>query len=322
LLVGLIGALGLLAYNGSITSNVSNVVKPINSSDVIQFDFPFDEGELARVKPQTISEKSACFNSLEISQDSKIRYCSMNDLDQVPQVALIGDSHSAAAFEGTAYYFAKDHNLSVVNLAGRLFSNVVNAPKGNAAERDNYLGGFEVADFLDRRKDIKNVVMVARGFFYLNWAENFSIPNREISSKEDVFVVGLRELFERFRDRNIIFVFENPTLVVDPRVCKSQRPIKSLSLYLRASEARDVCSITRKEDDVIHKQYRQMISDVLKDFPNVVAIDPRDLLCDEEKCYTTASGRVLYSDKNHLNRNGSYLQGKQISDAFHLFKSD
>ena len=322
LLVGLIGALGLLAYNGSITSSVSNAVKSIDSSDVIQFDFPFADSELSRVKPQEISEKEACFSSLEIPKDSKIRYCSLNDFDKFPQVALIGDSHSAAAFEGTSYYFSKDHNLSVVNLAGRLFSNVVNAPKGSESERNVYLGGFEVADYLDRRKDIKNIVMVARGFFYLNWAENFSIPNRNISSKEDVFVVGIRELLERFADRNIIFVFENPTLMLDPRVCKSQRPIKPLSLYLRGSEARDVCSITREEDDAIHKRYIQKVSDVLRDFPNVVAVDPRDLLCDEENCYTSASGRVLYSDKNHLNRNGSYLQGKQISDTFRSFKND
>ena len=322
LLVGSMGALGLLAYKGSITSNVSNIVTSTDSSDVIQFDFPFAESELSRVKPQAISEKNACFASLEIQKDSKIRYCSLSDLDETPQVALIGDSHSAAAFEGTSYYFNKDHNLSVVNLAGRLFSNVVNAPKGNEFERNVYLGGFEVADYLYRRKDIKNIVMVARGFFYLNWAENFSIPNSEISSKEEVFVVGIRELLERFRDRNIIFVFENPTLMGDPRACKSHRPIKPLFQYLKASEARDVCSITREEDDVIHKRYIQTVSDVLKDFPNVVAIDPRDLLCDEEKCYAKASGRVLYSDNSHVNRNGSYLQGKQISDAFHLFKDD
>lgn len=129
-------------------------------------------------------------------------------------------------------------------------------------------------------------------------------------------------MFERFRDRNIIFVFDNPTLVVYPRICESQRSIKPLSLYLSAPEARDVCSVTREQDDVIHKRYIQKVSDVLKNFPNVVAIDPHDLLCEEENCYATASGRVLYSDINHLKRNRSYLQGKQISDAFHLFKVD
>jgi len=324
-LVGFIGILGLLAYNGNIKSNVTSVVKSIDSNpsaDVVQFEFPFVESELSRVEPQLISEKNACFDSLEIPYGSKIRYCALNDFDQVPQVALIGDSHSARAFEGTAYYLKKDHNLSVVNLAGRLFSNVVNAPKGNAFERDVYLGGFEVADYLDRRKDIKNIVMVARGFFYLSWAENFSIPNREFYSKEDVFLVGVRELLERFKDRNIIFVYENPTLLADPRSC-SNRPIKPFSLYLKAEKLRVTCSaITREEDDVVHKRYIETVSNVLKEFPNVVAVDPRDFLCDAEKCYATASGRVFYSDRKHLSRNGSYLQGKQISDAFKLFKSD
>lgn len=135
-------------------------------------------------------------------------------------------------------------------------------------------------------------------------------------------MVGVRELLERFRDRNVIFVFENPTLEIHPRACKSQRPIKPLSLYLKKSEFRDPCIITREEDDVIHKRYIDKVSDVLKEFQNVITVDIRDLLCDAQKCYTTASGRVLYSDRNHLNINGSYLQGKKISDAFNLFKDD
>ena len=325
-LVLFLGILGLLVNFGLIRSNVSNISDISNSSSIsggIKFDFPFAEEELIRLTRQPPSEKKSCLDFLGISHESKIRFCQIKDLNRVPDVALIGDSHSAIAFEGTSYYLTKDHSLSVINLAGRLFSNVIAEPKSSEYERNVYLGGFEVADYLDEHKDIKNIIMISRGFFYLNWAENFSIPNREFSSKEDVFIEGLRGLLERFKDRNIIFVLENPTLNFDPRSCNSNRPIKTISYYLSSADTeRERCSISRAEDDLIHLDYIQKVSELLNKYSNVIVLDPRDFLCDQIRCYAMFDQRVVYSDVNHLNKSGSYLQGKQISDAFKRFKSE
>ena len=320
MLVGLMGVLGLLTYNGSIKANLTSVVKSVESTEVIQFDFPFAESELEEIEQwwEDIEARNACFSSLEISKDSKIRYCSLSDLDQVPQVALIGDSHSAAAFEGTSYYFNKDHNLSVVNLGGRLFGNVINHPKGSSPEIDTYKGGFEIADYLEQRKSIKTIVMVSRGYSYFSEDHIFSIPEKpQLLERKDVFAEGLRDLLKRFLDRNIIFVLENPTLQFDPLSCDSNRPIKPISSFFYG----DRCGILKTYDDSIHLEYIQLVREILFDFPNVILVDPRDFLCDRNKCYSKISGRNLYRDLNHLNRNGSFVQGKQISDSFNRFKN-
>lgn len=324
-LFSFIGCLGVLGFAIS-----SGMVKPYSSfleesglsegRATLPFDFPVSDGFSGRPEAQERSERDRCFDLLGISQESKIRYCQVGDVSRSPQVALIGDSHSAAAFEGVSYYFGRDHDLSVVNLAGRLFSNVVNAPEGDDRERDVYLGGFEVAEYLDAHKDIETIIMVSRGFFYLDWAENFSIPGRDIESKEAVYIEGIRDLLDRFSDRNVIFVLENPTLNFDPRSCASRRPLKPFSFYLDAGlGGAERCSVSRIEDGRLHSLYIQMVSQLLEQYPNVVVVDPRDVLCDAEACFSEIGGRVVYSDRSHLNRNGSYVQGRQISEAYNAF---
>lgn len=266
---------------------------------------------LAEVMPTPITEKNDCFKRLGIPLESKIRYCRISSTTHMPTVALIGDSHSSAIFEGTSYYLKKDHNLTTVNLAGRLFSNVVNAPKGNDFEKGVYLGGGEVADYVASSEKLSTVIMVARGFFYLNWAENFRISTKpEITNKEDVFIEGLKDLLDRMVDKKIIFVLENPTLNFDPRNCGPQRPLNLLSKN---------CSITRDVDDSIHKSYIEKTTALLRRYKNVFIVDSRDVLCDYANCYASKGGVVLYGDRNHLNPSGGLIQGKQISEAFNAF---
>jgi len=298
--ISLIGLLGLLVSKEQIKSYLATF-------------FP-NQQMLADILPTPINEKRICFERLGISEDSKIRYCRISSKDDFPSVALIGDSHSSVAFEGTSYYLKKEHNVTTLNLAGRLFSNVVNAPKGNEFEENNYLGGFEVADFIAKNERISTVVMVARGFFYINWAENLHIPSKpHITDKKDVFIEGLRDLLDRLSNKKIIFVLENPTLTFDPRNCGPQRLINLFSKN---------CSISRNEDDAIHKEYITRTKELMQSYKNVVLVNPRDELCDDEKCYASKGGRVLYGDYNHLNPSGSFIQGKQISDAFHFIKDD
>ena len=295
LVVGLVctGLLGVAASKGKIETYSASV-------------FP-NQQMVAGILPTPLKEKKQCFKRLGISIESKIRYCKISSVVESPTVALIGDSHSSAAFQGVSLYLKKDHNLTTVNLAGRLFSNVVNAPKGNEFEKNVYLGGFEVADYVASSKELSTVIMVARGFFYLNWAENFSIPSKPyLTNKEDVFIEGLKDLLDRMSNKKVIFVLENPTLNFSPRNCGKQRPINLLSKN---------CSITREADDAVHKVYIAKTVELLKKYDNVVIVDPREVLCDSSNCFASKGGRVLYGDRNHLNPSGSYIQGKQISEA-------
>lgn len=295
--MSIVGLLAFLVANGRIDSHSTA-------------QFP-DEELLSDVLPTTREMKKACLRRLGISTDSKIRYCRISSETASPTVVLIGDSHSSVAFRGTSYYLEKDYGLTTLNLAGRLFSNVVNAPRGNKIEEQVYLGGFEVADYVASTDSLSTVIMISRGFFYLDWAENFHIPSKpNLTDKQDVYIEGLKGLLDRMREKNVVFVLENPTLDFDPRNCGQQRPINFMSKN---------CSISREFDDSIHRSYIEKTKRLLSNYQNVVVVDPRDVLCDEGKCYASKGGRVLYRDRNHLNPHGSFIQGKQISEAIRVF---
>lgn len=283
------------------------LLKPLSYYYYDQSLYPTNQ-TFSEILPTPEHNKLKCFDRLGISKSSNIRYCAISDKKANPTVALIGDSHSAAVFRGASYYLKKKYDLTVVNLAGRLFSNVINSPKGNIEEELNYLGGFEVADYLAKTKSITTIIMVSRGYFYLNWAENFSIPNKPyLTSKEDIFLEGIKDLVERFKDKQIIFVLENPTLSFPPSNCKKQRPIR---LY------EDKCYISRDEDEMLHGQYIMKTTKLLSNYRNVKVVDPRDDLCDDRYCYAIKEGKLLYSDRNHMNLHGSFVQGKTIANAF------
>ena len=299
-------------------------LKPVTFSETLNeqsgyiggptFEYPFKNVSIKRPSPQSFADKKSCFDSLGISYDSKIRFCQLSNPETKPTAAIIGDSHSAKAYSGAAYYLEKNHGVTLVNIAGRLFGNVIAAPKNNSFELGVSLGGFEVAQYIEEHPTIHTIIMVSRGFWYLDWADEFYIPGRNLESKEEVFLYGIRDLFERFSDRRIIFVLEVPALNFDPRQCLD-RYIPSLLLSHPKNHQRDDCSVSRARDLEQNQRYFQQISEIVKDYPNVHLIDPRDSICDQTRCYAQVSGRVIYADDNHLNKNGSFILGKQISDV-------
>ena len=296
----IVGFIGVLIYEQKIKSYSA--------------EFYPSQRTLPDIIPTSIDKKNDCFSRLGIPLDSRIRYCQISSTNGTPTVALIGDSHSASAFTGTSYYLKKEHNLTVVNLAGRLFSNVINYPKGDEFEKNVYLGGIEVADYVASSKNLTTVIMISRGFWYLNWAENFHIPDKiHITDKEEIFIEGLKDLLEKFHDKKIIFVLENPTLPFDPTNCGYQR---LLNLFAQK------CSVSREIDAKIHGAYIRKTTDLLAEYENVTLVDPRDVFCDKIECHASKHGQILYGDRHHLNRFGSLIQGKQISQAFDIDKSN
>lgn len=299
-----------------------SALKPVTFSETLNeqsgyiggptFEYPFKNVSIKRPSPQSFADKKGCFDALGIPFDSNIRFCQLPVSENKPTAAVIGDSHSAKAYAGLAYYLERDHGITLVNLAGRLFGNVIAAPQSNFFEMKVSLGGFEVAQYIEDHPTIKTIIMVSRGFWYLDWADEFYIPGQDIENKEDVFLTGIRDLFDRFPDRKIIFVLEVPTLNFDPRQCLD-RYLPSLLLSHPKTNQRNDCSVSKARDLRQNQRYSQRISELAKDYTNVHLLDPRDTLCDETRCYVQVSGRVIYADDNHLNKNGSFVLGKQIS---------
>jgi hypothetical protein len=55
-----------------------------------------------------------------------------------------------------------------------------------------------------------------------------------------------------------------------------------------------------------------IFSDVSKTHPKVTIIDPNSYLCDNNHCWATFSGLMLYRDFNHLSISGSKYIGTKL----------
>ncbi|MET3106067.1 peptidoglycan/LPS O-acetylase OafA/YrhL [Oxalobacteraceae bacterium GrIS 2.11] len=234
-----------------------------------------------------------------------IRFCRLSGgLD--PHIAIIGDSLGASMFQALSDNLAAQRT-GLLMIGGRLFVNVGTYPDVDPGEINVYKGGIEATNFVANNKSIKTVLMFTRGSFFMNGNWNFFlIDNPEIKDRKKVFEIGLRETLNVLvkNQKRIIFVLEFPEMNFDPLTCSNERPFRLFSTAKSVN-----CSILKKDFDLRQKVYRDVVSAVLADYPQVTVFDPSSSLCDKQYCYAKIGEEVLYGDPSHL----SYAGAKRIS---------
>lgn len=252
----------------------------------------------------------SCLQKIGIIIPSNIRYCAGSLKRDAENIAVIGDSHAAAAFPGISSYNEKELNgeYGSILLAGRPFANVVAYPSGNEWERKVSEGGAEVVEFVAHNDDISTIVIVARGYFYLDWATNFFVKSAPgVFSGKEIYNRGMIHLFESFQSKRVILVLENPTLPFKPvKSCGKVRPFALIE-----NQFFD-CSFDKSIYLEEHSAYRSEMKKLAQLYENVVLFDPAETFCSVNVCRGAKSGVVLYSDRNHLNLAGSLLQGVKL----------
>ena len=74
----------------------------------------------------------------------------------------------------------------------------------------------------------------------------------------------------------------------------------------------DLCRMNRQDFDRDAKLYRDLVLNVLKDYPNVKVFDTAKELCDENYCYAKKDEKMLYRDAVHLSLYGSDLIAQSL----------
>jgi peptidoglycan/LPS O-acetylase OafA/YrhL len=249
-----------------------------------------------------------CLNSYGLS-NLYIRYCRLSFSVVKPRIALIGDSHAASLFSELSKVLIKN-NEGLLMMGGRLFIDVATYPDGSEFEVNVYKGGIVATNFIANEKSIDTVIMVSRGPFYIydNW--NFYLLNdKKITNKIEVFEIGMRNTLDLMMAKNkkVLFLIDNPELGFDPNKCQDFRPLSTKRSF--------DCSISRSAYDKRHKEYRQLVLRVLKDYPSVVIFDQAAYLCDEFTCRFKNGSSVLYGDNDHLSVAGSKFMASHLMDV-------
>lgn len=183
-------------------------------------------------------------------------------------------------------------------------------------------------DYLEKDKDIGTVVLASMGPVYMS-GETFHgmglrrvdglqmalNNNLSVTDRWVMYETALRDSLLRLQVNNkkVIFVVDVPEIGLDPKSCflnekaigvDSSPPIRRQHL--------SNCTVSRADYNNRVGRYKEIISRVINDFPNVTLFDPTGLFCNEEFCDVIKDNKVLYSDSDHLSSEGSEYIAKYL----------
>lgn len=130
----------------------------------------------------------------------------------------------------------------------------------------------------------------------------------EITDRWKIYELGMKETLKRLLKKNkkIIFVIDVPELGFHPKQC-FDRPIR-----LKKGALREPCAVSRLAYEVRAGKYRNLVQNILLEFPQVKVLDSAKILCDTEWCWAKKDGQFLYRDPDHLSYFGAVLIGRVL----------
>jgi peptidoglycan/LPS O-acetylase OafA/YrhL len=265
-----------------------------------------NQKQLQRLTEDDAEGHQKCLDKYQITRF--VRYC--NVTGKHPTIALIGDSHARAMYDGMSLLLANTED-GVLNIGGRLLQNVIAYPKGNEFELKVSQGGHFAAQFVADEPSIKTVVLLSGERPATKEADESTvyqlIDHPEITDRKKVWEIGLRTTLDGLTraGKNVIFMIDYPEVDFDPKICLENRPIKITRQTKR-------CAISRASFDAEDRKSREMILAVLQDYPTVKVFDSAAYLCDKDWCMAKQEGKVLYRDEVHLSVAGSLLLAKEL----------
>jgi hypothetical protein len=192
-------------------------------------------------------------------------------------------------------------------MGGLPFLDVATYPSGSESEIEIYKGGIKATAFVAQEKSINTVVMASRGPFYLKDHWNFYlVSDQSIIDRKKVWEIGMRKTLDAFvsSKKQVIFLLDNPEINFDPRIC--------LNRPLRILKKEEACTVPRSIFEARNKEYRDLVTSVLKDYPTVKLFDVAEYFCDNTSCKARIDGKILYGDYDHLSYDGAKLVSKGL----------
>ena len=233
------------------------------------------------------------------SQDNA---CSLAiESEQKTNVVLLGDSHAGHLEYGLLKYF-KNFSVFPVSCQAPLygFKNAITKDEiGKMRELGSDIKDKEMIKSFEDRNIQVMVLGHHPGCSYGSMIDKFD-PNTNKLPVIEQYKVGLVRTLDMAKKygKKVLFVLDNPSLPFEPNSCRP-RPFSFNNRN---------CSFDRKFYDVnvIYKTYNNAVRNVVKQYENIAAIiDLSTLFCDENNCYGSIDGSVLYRDTTHLNEKGS-----------------
>lgn len=107
-------------------------------------------------------------------------------------------------------------------------------------------------------------------------------------------------------NKKVVVLLQVPSFPYEPKEC--------LKRYIAIKKVEPMtCKIDRNSVAAASNAYLASIERLQKKFPKVIFFSPDKFLCNEISCSALIDDKIIYSDRNHLNRFGSVYFGDKFS---------
>lgn len=306
IVIGLIMSLSLIGFIGF------HIYQKEGYPNRIHYQQVWNEGE---PNPKMWLKKwivqKACAEKFGIDEAG---FCMMSDATKIPTVFLIGDSHANHLYPGLQAYLFKDENLLQLGLSA--CPATFDIPKGKCSKVTN--AALELAISMPSVHTVILHSIELENFDLINEKKSKNPLSEMLSNETRVadtttfFQQAERKTLQRLLDANksVIFVLDIPRLGFHPSSCV-KRPWK-----ISGQMERIPCAVPLAEWQANHENYRKVLFEILKDFPQITIWDSAGAFCDEKYCWAVKDNKMLYRDENHLNEVGSLYLGKYLNEKY------
>nr|WP_255520390.1 acyltransferase family protein [Undibacterium sp. 14-3-2] len=239
-----------------------------------------------------------------------------------PTVMLIGDSHANHLFPGLAEHFKDESGINILNLSvtgrgwGPALLNVGHTPGDLSYLPQAIKLTNEAISAAENTSSVQLVIMAMFGQAYVPTYQSeeqqiFLQGHPEIKDEKKIWEIGMRNTLTRLLDKGkkIIYVLDSPALDFSPRSCVDSRPFH----LMNHNYERTPCAVKRTAFDDANREYRKVVINVLKDYPQVKIFDAGSYFCDGSLCWAKKNGEILYRDEHHLTLDGSRFVADRLA---------
>ena len=248
----------------------------------------------------------------EPAKTLKWEFCKSSSGQQVARYVVIGDSKAEALFYGLARESKPVDGI----LIGSVGAPDASKDPLSANQQKNRIALETVVN----NPNLERVYLVKalRTLFKTNQETGFIEPEAE--EKYTHLLSSYSQAIKKLEDAGkiVVFVVDNPTLP-DPHSCISGGMTSSelLNKVFRR-KPNPKCQLTYSDHLEGTKAYRQFISRLQQQHPNLVVYDPATLLCDTKNNLCTPqskTGQYFYSYSDHISDYANSLIARELKGA-------
>jgi peptidoglycan/LPS O-acetylase OafA/YrhL len=230
---------------------------------------------------------------------------------RVPEIALLGDSHSGHLYPGLA-----SQGLAVANLGRGACLPLYNVGFGKDGSECKFGYMNRVLDFAIADERVRLIALAGRYAAAVEGGEydvrhpdrpgGMELFSQDVSGNAKVFEKSLRQTLGKLvaSGKKVVVILDVPELGFNPKSCV--RPMTLTTL-------RQVpCAVSADAFDKRSRQYRDIVRSVARDYPSVNVFDMPSLFCDQSYCWGQKNGKMLYRDDDHLSLEGSDFVARHL----------